>query len=88
MADDGQNGQRSPRLDQLEKLMDLLITDHLAFTDEHKRLLTSQVILTDRLDKLAVNVSELTEAQKHTDERLNALIAIVHQLVRDRRPSA
>jgi hypothetical protein len=75
-------------MDRLEKLMDLLITDHLTFSDEHKKLLTAQVLLTDRVDKLAVSVQELREAQreaqKHTDERLNALIAVVDDLIRNR----
>ena len=75
-------------MDRLEKLMDLLITEHLTFSDEHKKLLTAQVLLTDRVDKLAVSVQELRdaqrEAQKHTDERLNALIAVVDDLVRNR----
>ncbi len=34
-------------MDRLEKLMDLLITDHSAFSDEHRKLLTAQVLLTD-----------------------------------------
>ncbi len=55
-------------MDRLEHLMELLITDHLTFSDEHKKLLTAQVVLTDRLDKLAVGVLELQQAQKHTDE--------------------
>ena len=99
MADTEQNGHRSPRLDQLEKLMDLLITDHVAFSDEHKKLLTAQVVLTDRVDKLAISVQQLRDAQKHTDERLNAiqkdsderlnaLIRIVDQLVRDNGPKS
>ena len=37
------------------------------------------------LAKLVVTVQELTEGQKHTDERLNALIAVVDELVRDNR---
>jgi hypothetical protein len=64
-------------MDRLEKLMDLLITDHLTFSDEHKKLLTAQVVLTDKVDKLV-------DAQKHTDERLNALITVVDGLVRNR----
>jgi uncharacterized protein YoxC len=90
-GDSDQNGHRSPRLDQLEKLMDLLIADHQAFSDEHKKLLTRQVLLTDgltqlktRVDKLAESIKELTEAQKHTDERMSALIGVVDQLVRDK----
>jgi hypothetical protein len=79
-----QNGHGNPRMDRLEKLMDLLITDHLTFSDEHRKLLTAQVVLTDRVDKLAVSVQELRDAQKHTDERLNALITVVDGLVRNR----
>jgi len=58
-----QNGHNNPRMDRLEKLMDLLITDHLTFTDEHRRLLTAQVILTD-------TVQQLIEAQRRTDEQI------------------
>ena len=61
-----QNGHNNPRMDRLEKLMDLLITDHLSFTDEHKRLLTAQVVLTE-------TVQQLADAQKRTDERLKEL---------------
>jgi hypothetical protein len=84
MANTEQNGHGNPRMDRLEHLMELLITDHLTFSDEHKKLLTAQVVLTDRLEKLAVSVIELREAQKHTDERMNALIAVVDDLVRNR----
>lgn len=41
--------------------------------------------LTQNVDKLTQNVADLTESQKHTDDRLNALIAIVDDLIR-RRP--
>jgi hypothetical protein len=61
-----QNGHNNPRMDRIEKLMDLLITDHLAFTDEHKRLLTAQVVLTE-------TVQQLVEAQKRTDEQMKEL---------------
>ena len=68
----------------LEKLRDLLSANHLAFADEHKKLLTAQVVLTDRVDKLAVGIQELREFQKHSDERLNAIIAVVDDLIRNR----
>jgi hypothetical protein len=82
-------------MDRLEHLMDLLITDHLTFSDEHKKLLTAQVVLTDRMDKLTANVDQLAETMKrqaaeaeergkHIDERLNALIAVVDGLIRNR----
>jgi chromosome segregation ATPase len=100
----GQNGQAQSRLDRLEGLMELLIEDHLKFRDDLKQLLTAQVVLTDRVDKvterldrlteridkladrvdkLALTVAELTEAQKHTDERLNALIHVVDDFIRN-----
>jgi hypothetical protein len=84
MENTEQNGHGNPRMDRLEHLMELLITDHLSFSDEHKKLLTAQVVLTDRLDKLAVSVQELRDQGKHTDDRLNALITVVDGLIRNR----
>ena len=72
------------RLDRIERALELLIDDHVQFREEHKLLLTAQVVLTDRVDRLAQTVHELSQAQKHTDERLNALIAVVDDLVRKR----
>lgn len=93
MANDTPNGSWQSRQDRMEGLMNLLIEDHVRFDDEHKRLLTAQVILTDRVDKLAIQgdrtfaaLTDLAESQKHTDERLNALISVVDDLVRKRPP--
>jgi hypothetical protein len=91
-----QNGHGKSRLDRLEGLMELLINDHLKFSDEHNKLLTAQVLLTDRVDKLAVTVQELVEAQKRTNvemkelreglnelkDRMNALITVVDGIIR------
>jgi hypothetical protein len=85
-----ENGSGESRLDRLEGLMALLIEDHVRFSDEHKQLLTSQILLTDRVDKVAgtldTAIKELSASQQHTDERLNALIAVVDDLVRRRPP--
>jgi hypothetical protein len=85
-----ENGSGESRLDRLEGLMALLIEDHVRFSDEHKQLLTSQIVLTDRVDKVArtldTAIKELSASQQHTDERLNALIAVVDDLVRRRPP--
>jgi hypothetical protein len=78
---DEDNGHGKSRLDRLEGLMQLLIEDHLKFRDDLRQLLTAQVLLTDRVDKLAVTVQELTESQKHTDDRLNALIHVVNDWI-------
>ena len=90
MANEQQSGNGQGRLDRLEGLMALLIDDHVKFQEEHKQLLTAQVVLTDRLDRLVQTVAEtertLKEAQKSTDERLNALINVVDDIVRKRPP--
>jgi hypothetical protein len=78
-----ENGSGESRLDRLEGLMALLIEDH-QFREEHKQLLTAQVLLTGKMAELTEAQKQLTEAQKHTDERLNALITIVDGVIRKR----
>jgi hypothetical protein len=79
------------RLDRIERILELLVDDHVQFREEHKLLLTAQVLLTERLDKLAEagkatdeRIEKLAEAGKATDERLNGLITIVDGLIRNR----
>lgn len=91
MSMDEQNGKGLSRLDRMEGLMQLLVDDHLKFSDEHNRLLTAQILLTDRMDRLteamqqlAVSQKELAEQQKHTDARMDALIVVVDDLIRKR----
>jgi hypothetical protein len=78
-----ENGSGESRLDRLEGLMAILVEDHVQFREEHKLLLTAQVVLTDRLDRF---IKETAEAGKHTDERLNTLITIVDGVIRKQRP--
>ena len=78
-----ENGSGESRLDRLEGLMALLVEDHVQFREEHRQLLTAQVVLTDRLDRF---IKETAEAGKHTDERLNALITIVDGFIRKQGP--
>ena len=80
----------SSRIDRIEQALKLLPGDRIQFREEHKQLLTAQVVLTDRLDKLAKTVAANAEAQKATDEQLNALIKIVDDMIRNRpqRPNA
>ena len=76
-------------MDRVERMMELLITDHVKFTDEHKQLLTAQVVLTDRMDRLTTTMQELAEAQKRTDQqmkdsdgRLGILIRMMDEFIR------
>jgi CII-binding regulator of phage lambda lysogenization HflD len=87
------NGDGPNRLDRMERLVELLVDDHVLFRDEHKRLLTAQVVLSDQMSKLSDQMSKLSdqmsklaEAQKHTDERLNDLIGVVDGMIRNRPP--
>ncbi|HJU29357.1 MAG TPA: hypothetical protein VJ718_09305 [Candidatus Binataceae bacterium] len=96
MAGERINGHDPSRLDRIEGMIEVLVNEHIEFAREHRQLLTAQVVLTDRLDRLtdrvdrlAVQVAELGESQKHTDERLNTLIATVDEIIRNPpRPSA
>jgi hypothetical protein len=82
----GNGGGETSRLDRMERLMELLIDDHVQFREEHKGLLTAQVLLTDEMRKLAESQRLTDEHLRHTDERLNALIAVVDDIVRKRPP--
>ncbi len=77
-------------MDRIERALELLIDDHVQFREEHKALLTSQVLLTDKVGKLAdelkVLATQTAERFAATDERLNALIHVVDGLIR--RPPA
>jgi hypothetical protein len=90
MPGTNENGSGESGLDRMERMMALFIEDHVRFDDEHKLLLTAQVVLTDRVGKLAITldtaIKELSASQRHTDERLSALIAVVDDIVRRRPP--
>jgi uncharacterized protein (DUF1501 family) len=61
--------------DRSEQLLAKLL-EHQESTE--RNLSTATV----NISALTVAIQELTEGQKHTDERLNALIAVVDELVR------
>jgi ABC-type transporter Mla subunit MlaD len=125
MPAESHNQDGPSRLDRMERLMDRLIQDHANFQEDHRQLLTAQVLMTDsmknlilsveklaghvewqdgRIDKLtetlekvveiqsesqkqiAASRKESAESRKEFDERLNALINIVDNLIRKRPP--
>jgi hypothetical protein len=86
MAEQPRNGYDPTRLDRIERLVEVLVNEHISlaedhrlFAEEHKKLLIAQVVLTDRVDKLALAQAE---SRRDFDERINALIAVVDGLVR------
>ena len=77
-------------MDRLENLMELVIADHVKFADEHNKLLTSQVLLTDRMDRLTVRMDrlagtmqELAESQKNTDDRISVFVRMMDTFIRE-----
>jgi hypothetical protein len=94
---DEENGHGKSFLDRPVEFRAILLQEHIEFAEEHKKLLTAQVVLNDQLQeisrlqkatdaRLAESSARLAESQKHTDERLNALIAIVDGLISKRPP--
>jgi methyl-accepting chemotaxis protein len=77
---DEQNGHGMSRLDRMEGLMELLIEDHVKFRDEHKSLLTSQILLTDRVDRLAATTGNLAETVGNLTEKMDMLAETVKQV--------
>jgi uncharacterized protein YlxW (UPF0749 family) len=80
------------RLDRIESVLELLIADHVQFREEHKQLLTAQIVLTDRLDRFIQASTEFQkrieeaqrrteEAQRRTDEKLAELADKLNGLI-------
>src|SRR5438046_995011 len=68
-----------------------------ALQQDVKNLYVSQVVMGDSLNRLTAEVTKLTievkdgfaelrESQRHTDDRLNSLISVVHRMIRNRNP--
>ena len=61
------------RLDRIERALELLVDDHVQFREEHKLLLTAQILLTEAQKRT-------DEALKRTDEKLAALAVTVDEV--------
>jgi hypothetical protein len=81
----GQNGG-NPRLDRIEGIIEALANRQNLIEDEFSRLLKAQVVMADHMNKLAETQRQTAaahdERMRDTDDRLNALIKIVDDLVR------
>jgi len=86
--ENGNNGES--RLDHIERVLAQLTDDHIKFDDEHRRLLTAQVLLTDTVQKLAVTVdrhaAEAADSRKDLDDRMGTLVRMMDDLIRNRPP--
>ena len=59
------------RLDRIERAMELLLTDHEQFREEHKLLLRSQVLLQGEME---VGFKELRQSIEHLGSRIDLLV--------------
>jgi len=86
---DATNGDRKGRLDRIEETVQLLLNEHIQFHEEHRRLLTAQVLLADAQRKTEESLTRLTAAQqdlhiaqRNADERMAALLITVDDIIR------
>jgi hypothetical protein len=77
------------RLDRIERIVEVLANTQASMQQDLKIVLRAQVVMGDHLEKLTTEVREgfakVAEAQKHTDERMDALILTVDEIVRGRK---
>ena len=86
------NGSSDPtRLDRIERTIEVLATTQIDMQQDLKIVLRAQVVMTDLMEKLTARVGtlaekmeQLAEAQKHTDQRMDALIVTVDEIIRKR----
>jgi hypothetical protein len=86
------NGERDTRLDRIERALELFIDDHEQFRDDHKLLLTAQVLQKEAIDALLQTTQEHSrqieaEARERRakdivlDERLDKLVSAIGDLI-------
>lgn len=82
----GNGEDHGNRLRRLEDFVEVLASEHIHFAGEHKRLLTAQVVLTDRMDQLTRRMQDgftrLSEAQAHTEERIGILMQMMDDWIK------
>jgi len=77
------NGSNDPtRLDRIERIIEVLANTQLDLQQDVKVLLSAQVVMGEQMRE---GFAKLTAAQTHTDQRMDALILVVDELVRGRK---
>jgi hypothetical protein len=74
------NGANSPsRLDRIERIVEVMANTTADLQQDVKILLKAQIVMGEQMRE---GFARLTAAQQHTEERLNALIGVVDDIVR------
>ena len=90
------NGSSSDRLDRIERIVEVIANTQAdmantqaAMLQDIKNLYVSQVVMGETLTKVteanAEAHKEMMQAQKHADERMDALILTVDEIIRGRK---
>jgi len=77
------NGAREPgndRLDRIERALNLMLDGHIQFREEHKLLLSAQVLMQGGLEELRKNMDSLGRHVETMSDRVDALTADVKEL--------
>ena len=97
--DDATNiGNGAGRLDRIERVIELLVNNQLAIQEQHdddfKKLMTWQVLMQDKFEKLTVKVDTIAlKVDQQADkvdgviERIDKLVIAIGELIRSNRES-
>ena len=95
MPTDDNNGNSNSRLDRIERIVEVLANTQIEMQGDIRVLLTSQVLMTESIQKLTADVQELADSvhdlrdqAKQTDANLGVLLLTVDEIVRGRKPGA
>lgn len=75
------NGNRDTRMDRIEKALELMISDHEQFRQEHKQLLISQVVQSGQIANNSRQIEALTQRMNQQVDITAALDSRVDKLV-------
>jgi len=87
---DGSNSENgSGRLDRIERIIELLVNNQLAIQEQHdqdfKKLMTWQVLMQDKFEKLSAKVDRQADMQAGLDARVDKLVVAIGELIRSNR---
>ena len=103
------NGNSASRLDRIERMVEalaytqtnlqahhqemqsdirILLSSQVLITETIQKLTTSQILMTEKIQELTADVQELREQAKQTDANLGALLLTVDEMIRGNKPGA
>lgn len=79
-------GNGTGRLDRIEHILELVARNQLAMTEHHdeefKKLMTWQVLMQDKVEKLTVKMDHQADRQAALDERVDKLVIAIAEFIR------